>query len=274
MLRTNVGIAVRAAADNADRALLYGDPDPAAVDDRVDGRRRHRRADVHPQGTLRRVRPSTALGASRYAACCRRSRPPSSRGWSRFRVAFVAGVGLEILSQLDVLEHASRRRRATSRSSSSSSSRSSLQRARTVPRARTGQHVVDGGGPPSDTRASCKNLPEVRITKYVGHRGRCCFVAIYVPLQLDAGNREPHGRRRRLGDRRRVARRADGLGRTHQPRSVRDRRRRRDHVRQHRPRGRTSTCSSSCLVAGLAGGAHRAAHRSAGAADPRACSSP
>ena len=181
MLRTNVGIAVRAAADNADRALLYGIPIRQlstivwTVAGGLAGLTFILRAPF--AGAAATVlSPETLLLPALAAAVVARM--------ESLPVAFASGVGLEILSQLTFWN--------THRESVSSVSFLGvilfallLQRAK-VSRALEAGSTWSMAAVLRPTPSELRNLPEVRITKTVGILA-LLFVAIYVPLQLDPG---------------------------------------------------------------------------------------
>ena len=181
MLKTNVGIAVRAAADNADRALLYGIPIRQlstivwTVAGGIAGLTFILKAPF-AGSTATVLSPETLLLPALAAAVVARM--------ESLPVAFFAGVGLEILSQLTFWN--------THRDSVSSVSfllvilvALLLQRARTA-RALEQGSTWSMAAVLRPTPEELKNLPEVKITRYVGI-AIALFVAIYVPLQLDPG---------------------------------------------------------------------------------------
>jgi branched-chain amino acid transport system permease protein len=182
MLRTNVGIAVRAAADNADRALLYGIPI-----------RRLSTIVWTVAGGLAGLTfilkapflgsTSTALGSIQSLLLPAIAAAVVARMES-LPVAFGAGIGLEILSQvvfwnshkasaIDVaflvviLVALMLQRSRTSRALEVGSSWSMSSVLRPTP-------------------SELRNLPEVKYVKYAGIL-LVTFVAIYVPLRIDPG---------------------------------------------------------------------------------------
>jgi ABC-type branched-subunit amino acid transport system permease subunit len=181
MLKTNVGIAVRAAADNADRALLYGIPIRQlstivwTVAGGIAGLTFILKAPF-AGSTATVLSPETLLLPALAAAVVARM--------ESLPVAFFAGVGLEILSQLTFWN--------THRDSVSSVSfllvilvALILQRARTA-RALEQGSTWSMAAVLRPTPSELKDLPEVKITRYVGI-AVALFVAIYVPLHLDPG---------------------------------------------------------------------------------------
>ena len=183
MLKTNVGIAVRAAADNADRALLYGIPirTLSTIVWTVTGglagltfilKAPFAGATSTALGSLE----SLLLPAIAAAVIARMESLP---------VAFGAGIGLEILNQvvfwnshkasaidvaflLVILISLLFQRRRTSRAADVGSTWSMASVLRPVPR-------------------ELRNLPEVKYTK-LGAIAVLLFVAIYVPLHVDPAN--------------------------------------------------------------------------------------
>jgi branched-chain amino acid transport system permease protein len=181
MLRTNIGIAVRAAADNADRALLYGIPIRQlstivwTVAGGIAGLTFILKAPF-AGSTATILSPETLLLPALAAAVVARM--------ESLPVAFFAGVGLEILSQLTFWN--------THRDSVSSVSfLFVILFALILQRSRTSRALEQGStwsmaAVLRPTPSELKNLPEVRITRYAGI-AVLLFVAIYVPLQLDPG---------------------------------------------------------------------------------------
>ena len=160
MLRTDVGIAVRAAADNADRALLYGIPI-----------RRLSTIVWTVAGGLAGLTfilkapfagsTSTALGGIHTLLLPALAAAVVAKMES-LPTAFAAGVGLEILSQVvfwNTRQGIRDRRRVPVRDPR----RAALPDGAGLARAGRRQHVVDGRRRSVRHRASCKNLPEVRV---------------------------------------------------------------------------------------------------------------
>ena len=181
MLKTNVGIAVRAAADNTDRALLYGIPVKRlstivwTVAGGLAGLTFILKAPF--AGAT-----STALGSAETLLLPALAASVVARMES-LPVAFGAGVGLEILSQLTfwnahknsvadvsflivILVALLLQKQKTSRAMEQGSTWSMAAVLRPVPE-------------------ELKNLPEVKYTKYAGI-AIMLFVAIYLPLHIEA----------------------------------------------------------------------------------------
>ena len=182
MLRTDVGIAVRAAADNADRALLYGIPI----------RRLSTIVWVVAGGlaglTFILKAPfagstSTALGGIHTLLLPALAAAVVAKMES-LPVAFGAGVGLEILSQITFWN--------TRKPSTSDVAFLAviliallLQRAKTS-RAMDVDSTWSMAGALRPTPSELRTLPEVRITKWALILAGV-FLAIYVPLKLNPG---------------------------------------------------------------------------------------
>jgi len=181
MLKTNVGIAVRAAADNSDRALLYGIPVKRlstivwCVAGGLAGLTFILKAPF--AGAT-----STAFGSAETLLLPALAASVVARMES-LPVAFGAGVGLEILSQLTfwnahkdsvsdvtflviILIALLVQREKTSRAMEAGSTWSMASVLRPVP-------------------DELKNLPEVKYARYLGV-AVMLFVAIYVPLHVEA----------------------------------------------------------------------------------------
>ncbi len=181
MLKTNVGIAVRAAADNSDRALLYGIPVKRlstivwTVAGGLAGLTFILKAPF--AGAT-----ATAFGSAETLLLPALAASVVARMES-LPVAFVSGVGLEILSQLTfwnahkdsvsdvtflvvILVALRLQREKTSRAMEAGSSWSMAAVLRPVPE-------------------ELRGLPEVKYTKYIGI-AVMLFVAIYVPLHVEA----------------------------------------------------------------------------------------
>ena len=183
MLKTNVGIAVRAAADNADRALLYGIPI-----------RRLSTIVWTVTGGLAGLTfilkapfagaTSTALGSLESLLLPAIAAAVVARMES-LPVAFGAGIGLEVLNQIVfwnfhkasasdvaflivILIALLMQRSRTSRAQDVGSTWSMASVLRPVPR-------------------ELKNLPEVKYVKFAA-MAAIAFVAVYVPLHIDPGN--------------------------------------------------------------------------------------
>ena len=134
-------------------------------------------------------------------------------------------------------------------------------------RAETGESTWDSAGVLRPIPAELKPLPEVR-RPLIGLAAVGALVAIFVPLQASPTTVVLAQLRGDLGAHRRVAGRAHGMGRQHQPRAVRRRRCGRNGGRQpHDPlehgllRRRRLRRAHGC--------GHRGAHRAPGAAHPR-----
>ncbi len=181
MLRTNVGIAVRAAADNADRALLYGIPIRQlstivwTVAGGIAGLTFILKAPF--AGSVATVlSPETLLLPALAAAVIARM--------ESLPVAFFAGVGLEILSQITFWN-------TQKASYSDVSFLVVILVALIMQRARTSRALEQGStwsmaAVLRPTPEELKGLPEVRFTKMVGVAA-ALSVAIYVPLKVDPG---------------------------------------------------------------------------------------
>lgn len=181
MLRTNVGIAVRAAADNADRALLYGIPIRRlstivwTVAGGIAGLTFILKAPF-AGSTATVLSPETLLLPALAAAVVARM--------ESLPVAFFAGVGLEVLSQITFWN--------TQRASVSDVSfLCVILVALLLQRARTARALEQGSSWSMaavlrPTPAELVRLPEVRVARFAGIIA-LLFIAIYVPLQLDPG---------------------------------------------------------------------------------------
>ena len=99
LLRTDAGVAVRAAAENADRALLLGIPIRrlSTIVWMIAGGLATLTFIL--KAPFAGVAPGLA-GAGPPCSCCRRWPPPSSPAWSRCPIAFGAGIGLGIVESV------------------------------------------------------------------------------------------------------------------------------------------------------------------------------
>jgi branched-chain amino acid transport system permease protein len=181
MLKTNVGIAVRAAADNADRALLYGIPI-----------RRLSTIVWTVAGGLAGLTfilkapfagaTSTALGSAETLLLPALAAAVVARMES-LPVAFAAGVGIEILNQIVFWN-------AHKESVTSVAFLVVILAALLLQRARTARALEHGStwsmaAVLRPVPSELKNLPEVKYTRYAGI-ALMLFVAIYVPLKMPA----------------------------------------------------------------------------------------
>jgi branched-chain amino acid transport system permease protein len=183
MLKTNVGIAVRAAADNADRALLYGIPIRTlstivwTVAGGLAGLTFILKAPF--AGST-----STALGGVETLLLPALAAAVVARMES-LPVAFAAGVGLEVLNQVVFWN--------THRASAIDVAfLLVILLALLLQRGRTSRALEQGsswslGSVLRPTPSELRDLPEVRYVKFAG-MAIVAFVAIYVPLHLDPGS--------------------------------------------------------------------------------------
>ena len=267
---TDAGVAVRAAAENADRALLLGIPIRrlSTIVWMIAGgaRRPHLRA----QGAVHRRRPRRRRPTG-PPCCCPPWPPPSSPAWSRCPS------------------------RSAPASASGSWSRSCAWNTPGSPSIQNvvflvvilgallaaagqadpgpgGRHVVVVGHRRGQAHpaSSCATCPRCGAAEGRARRRSSPLAVVFVPPRGGASATSclaafaivwAHGRR--------VARHPHRLGRPHQPRPVRHRRRRRHGRRQPRRQTATSTCSSSLLAGRRGRRAGRAPRRPARAAHPR-----
>ena len=173
------------------------------------------------------------------------------------------------------LEHRQGRRRSTWPSSSSSSSPCcSRRRSRSGPRRPARQLVVATRRAPADPRRAAPPARGPRRPHRAPGARRCWPPVAHAPrhgrVRADPRCRVAAG----LGHGRRLARRADRLGRPHQPRPVRHRRRRRRRRRQHRRALERRPVRRRCSSPAIAGAASSPCSSGCRPCGSRACSSP